>query len=363
MHGIVSYSFVLRYDTYFNTASFYAVMYTTTLCVIVCILSFSHSCVCILSSCHFCCIYTHLSNPGIIGSKTYGVAKGVTLHSVRILDEKGGGTYAGLIAGIDYVRMEKENNKDTKIVANLSLGGAYYKKLNEAVESAASAGVVFIVAAGNSNLDACYISPAGTPSSITVGAVGVTDSKSYFSNYGTCIDVFAPGESITSLSAVPGVTNTYSGTSMAAPVVSGVAAIYLQAGKTVMDMLNDATGSIVTNGGAGSTDHLIYLNPDNTGGSDGSSNVAQTVTLQPTSTQVTDTSQPTLSPTQQPSPSPSSKPSRRPVFRSSPRPTREYNKYYDVLNQCKRSGGSCTLSKQCCDSLRCIWSLYGKVCR
>jgi subtilisin family serine protease len=277
---------------------------------------------------------------GIIGSQTYGVAKGVTLHSVRVLDGDGGGTYAGLIAAVDFVRMEKENNKDVKMIANLSLGGSYYSKLNDAVQSAANAGVVFIVAAGNSNVDACRISPAGASAAITVGATSNSDSRSYFSNYGPCVDLFAPGENLESLSATPGVTNIYSGTSMAAPVVSGIAAIYLQAGKSASDMLNDAIPNVITNAGSGSPNQMIYLNPDSTRTSSQTS-LSGSQTLSPTMTPVTPrpTPQPTLRPTQR----------TRAVATS--------------RSQCRYSRQTCQFSRECCGTLRCRWTVYGKLCR
>jgi len=164
---------------------------------------------------------THVA--GTLGSSTYGVAKNVTLHAVRVLDCGGGGTTAGVIAGIDWVAA----NAIHPAVANMSLGGGNSTALDSSVQGAISSGVTFAVAAGNSNSDACSGSPNRVPEALTVASSTISDARSSFSSWGSCIDLFAPGSSITSTWNNGG-TNTISGTSMASPHVAGVAALYLQ---------------------------------------------------------------------------------------------------------------------------------------
>ncbi|THV21681.1 S8 family serine peptidase [Glycomyces paridis] len=165
---------------------------------------------------------THVA--GTVGGTTYGVAKEVTLHGVRVLDNAGSGTTAGVINGINWVAA----NAVAPAVANMSLGGGYSASLNNAVEAAVDAGVTFAVAAGNEDQNACNVSPASAPSAITVAASDNTDTRAYFSNFGSCVDVFAPGVGITSAwYSSNSATNTISGTSMASPHVAGAAAVYL----------------------------------------------------------------------------------------------------------------------------------------
>jgi len=177
---------------------------------------------------------THVS--GTVGSTTYGVSKNVTLIAVKVLNCEGSGTNAGVLQGINYVA--KNKNKNRPAVANMSLGGGYSQALNDAVSAAVSAGVVFAVAAGNENQNACNVSPASTPQAITVGATTLTadgwsdenvDQRASFSNWGTCVDIFAPGQDITSTwIGSTTATETISGTSMASPHVCGAAAVYLE---------------------------------------------------------------------------------------------------------------------------------------
>ncbi|HEX6558416.1 MAG TPA: S8 family peptidase [Longimicrobiales bacterium] len=171
---------------------------------------------------------THVS--GTVGGSTYGVAKGVNLVAVRVLNCSGSGTTSGVVAGIDWVTQ----NHASPAVANMSLGGGASTALDNAVRNSIASGVTYAIAAGNGNQggreqDACKYSPARVTEAITVGATDKTDTKTSWSNYGSCVDIFAPGLSITSswyTSATA--TNTISGTSMATPHVTGVAALYLQ---------------------------------------------------------------------------------------------------------------------------------------
>lgn len=202
---------------------------------------------------------THVA--GTVGGSTYGVAKGVTLHPVRVLDCAGSGTNSGVIAGVDWVRL----NAQHPAVANMSLGGGASSALDNAVASAVSSGVVFALAAGNSNVDACTTSPARTASAITVGATTSTDARASYSNYGSCVDVFAPGSSITSSWYTSDTaTNTISGTSMATPHVTGVAALYLESNPTATAsavanaITSSATSAKVTSPGTGSPNLLLY---------------------------------------------------------------------------------------------------------
>ncbi|MDA1360498.1 S8 family serine peptidase [Glycomyces luteolus] len=202
---------------------------------------------------------THVA--GTIGGTIYGVAKDVTLHGVRVLNNSGSGTTAGVINGINWVR----TNAIKPAVANMSLGGGYSAALNNAVAAAVSSGVSFAVAAGNENQNACNVSPASTPSAITVGATTSTDARASYSNYGSCLDVFAPGSSITSAWRTSNTsTNTISGTSMATPHVAGAIALYLQANPSASTsavaswVTGNATTGLVTGAGTGSPNRLLY---------------------------------------------------------------------------------------------------------
>ncbi len=167
---------------------------------------------------------THVA--GTIGSSTYGVAKSATIHAVRVLGCDGSGSNSGVIGGVDWVAA----NHVKPAVANMSLGGGASTALDNAVNSAVSQGITMVVAAGNDNRNACSYSPARAANAITVGSTTSTDSRSSFSNYGTCLDIYASGSSFTStLSTSNSSSITISVTSMAAPHVAGVAALYLDA--------------------------------------------------------------------------------------------------------------------------------------
>ncbi len=202
---------------------------------------------------------THVA--GTVGGTTYGVAKGTTIHRVRVLNCQGSGSNSGVIAGVDWVTA----NHVKPAVANMSLGGGASTALDTAVNNSINAGVTFVVAAGNSNADACNSSPARAPAAVTVGSTTNTDARSSFSNFGTCLDIFAPGSSITSAwSTGDTATNTISGTSMASPHVAGVAALYLhqnghQSPATVRNaIVANATSGVVGNPGTGSPNVLLY---------------------------------------------------------------------------------------------------------
>jgi subtilisin family serine protease len=202
---------------------------------------------------------THVA--GTIGGSTYGVAKSVQLRAVRVLNCQGSGTTSGVISGVNWVAA----NRVLPAVANMSLGGGASSALDSAVNSAINAGVTFAVAAGNENQNACNVSPARTAAAITVGSTTSTDARSSFSNWGTCVDIFAPGSSITSAWASSDTaTNTISGTSMATPHVAGVAALYLQGHTTASNatvrnaLVNGATTNVITGAGTGSPNRLLY---------------------------------------------------------------------------------------------------------
>jgi subtilisin family serine protease len=217
---------------------------------------------------------THVS--GTVGGTKYGVAKNVHLVGVRVLDCSGSGSTAGVVAGIDWVT--GNHAAGAPAVANMSLGGGADAALDAAVNRAIADGVTFGVAAGNDgsfvndflgSSNACNGSPSRVPAALTVAATDSTDTRATYSNRGPCVDIWAPGSSITSdWNTSPTATNTISGTSMATPHVVGVAALYLSitgnSGKTpaqvAQALTSNATQGVVKNAGTGTPNRLLFEN-------------------------------------------------------------------------------------------------------
>lgn len=190
---------------------------------------------------------THVA--GLAGGTKYGVAKLVRLVGVKVLNCSGSGTMAGVIAGVDWVTAHHVPGRS---VANMSLGGGATPALDDAVNHMVESGVFVSVAAGNNNANACNFSPARAPSAFTTAASDSSDRKATFSNYGPCVDAYAPGVAVAS-DWLSGGSNTISGTSMAAPLVAGIAALYLSghvstpAGTSTWIIEHAITGAITGN--------------------------------------------------------------------------------------------------------------------
>ncbi|MFE5590767.1 S8 family peptidase [Streptomyces sp. NPDC056549] len=200
---------------------------------------------------------THVA--GTVAGTTYGVARKASLVSVRVLGCDGRGTYSGIIAGLDWVA----KNARQPAVLNGSLGGDRSVALNDAATALYSAGVLPVIAAGNSSKSACEVSPASADGVLTVAASNIRDEETSFSNYGPCVEIFAPGEDIVS-ARVGGGSVALSGTSMAAPHVAGVAALYKAEHPTaspaeVAEWIDgNATEGALSNVSGGTPNALLY---------------------------------------------------------------------------------------------------------
>lgn len=206
---------------------------------------------------------THVA--GVAAGSTYGVAKGVTVHPVRVLDCGGQGPVSNIVAGVDWIAAHYTGTEPTRAVVNLSLRAGYSQALDQAVAASVALGITYVVAAGNDADDACYLSPGRLSQSITVGATDESGARWASSNTGTCVDLFAPGVLIYSAfnraddDVVP-----MTGTSSAAPHVAGTAALVLAADPNLTPdevqaaILAEATAEVVTDVGQGSPNLLLY---------------------------------------------------------------------------------------------------------
>jgi subtilisin family serine protease len=211
---------------------------------------------------------THVAGTAV--GSTYGVAKAASVSGVRVLNCYGNGYTSDVVAGMNWVRT---NHSSGDAVVNMSLGGGGSKSIDDAVAALTSANITVVVAAGNSNDDAQYYSPARASTAITVGSTTSTDARSSFSNYGSTVDIFAPGSSILSAWYTSNTaSNTLNGTSMASPHVAGAAAVYLglNPGSTPAQVASALTSvsttDAVTSAGSGSPDRLLYVADFSSGG-------------------------------------------------------------------------------------------------
>jgi subtilisin family serine protease len=200
---------------------------------------------------------THVA--GTVGGTIHGVAKGVTLRGVRVGTCGSSLSLADIVEGIDWVRL----NHVKPAVANMSLGGGFSSAINTATTNLINSGVAVIVAAGNNSTNACNGSPSGVTAAVVVAASTSTDARASYSNYGSCVDLYAPGSSITSTWSNGG-TASLSGTSMASPHVTGVAALYKatfgDASQSTIQswLINNATTNVITGNPSGTPNRLLF---------------------------------------------------------------------------------------------------------
>jgi len=197
-----------------------------------------------------------------VGGQTYGVAKGANIISVKVLSDQGSGTNTDVINGVNFAASDGKNKPS---IASMSLGGGASTALDNAVNACTNAGTLVVVAAGNDNLNACNYSPARATGALTVGATANTDARSSFSNFGNCLQIFAPGSSITAAWITSKTsTNTISGTSMACPHVAGIAAKVLSVNSKLSptelrtNILDAGTANTITNPGTNSPNLMAY---------------------------------------------------------------------------------------------------------
>jgi hypothetical protein len=205
---------------------------------------------------------THMA--GTVGGATVGVAKGVKLVSVRVLSCTGSGTFSQVIGGVNWVTQDNIANPKPSVV-NMSLGGSFYQPLNDAVTASIAANVHYSIPSGGSNSDACAFSPGSTPRATTVASSDRNDNRASFSNYGPCVDLFAPGVSIYSAWATAdNAYNTISG-STAAAHAAGVAALWRHrfpadnADQVATALNANATPGVIVNPGTGSPNRLLFM--------------------------------------------------------------------------------------------------------
>ena len=218
---------------------------------------------------------THVAS--IVGGAAYGVAKKANLIAVKVVNgnNQEPGSVGTAISGLDYVTAQKLARPGTPAVANISLGSGLSDSFDQAIDRAVEAGVIVVNSAGNENVDACTRSPSSAARSISVASIGQSNSKSSFSNFGSCVDIYAPGEGVTAASTAAQGTSTFSGTSMASPLVSGVAALYLEREPSLTpeqvwaEMQSDAATGLVQDARDSSSNLIVSV--DNLNNVDGRS--------------------------------------------------------------------------------------------
>ncbi len=216
---------------------------------------------------------------------TLGTAINSSLYDVRVFPCSGSGSSLTVIRALDWVIQQKRANASVPMVANLSLGGGATQAIDDAVARATAAGIIVVVAAGNETTDACTKSPARAPSAITVGATDNRDARASFSNFGNCVDLFAPGANVVgALNTVDVGSKSWNGTSAASPFVAGVAALYLEAFPTATPaqvhsaLVSGASTNVVTDARTTAGNRMVFITtsapPPSSGGSTGAPNAA-----------------------------------------------------------------------------------------